>query len=46
VLLASITYFKGEAGDEVVILVPQNGETRWAAVENIIKTAADAEETT
>ncbi len=37
VLLASITYFKGEVGDEVVILVPQEGETRWAAVENIIK---------
>lgn len=37
VLLASITYFKGDVGDEVVILVPQNGETRWAAVENIIK---------
>ncbi len=44
VLLASITYFKGEIGDEVVILVPQDGETRWAAVENIIKHgAADLE---
>lgn len=37
VLLASITYFKGEVGDEVVILVPDGKETRWAAVENIIK---------
>lgn len=37
VLLASITYFKGEVGDEVVILVPKQGESRWAAVENIIK---------
>lgn len=37
VLLASITYFKGEPGDEVVVLVPSNGESRWAAVENIIK---------
>lgn len=37
VLLASITYFKGEVGDEVVILVPEGRETRWAAVENIIK---------
>lgn len=37
VLLASITYFKGEAGDEVVILVPTVGDPRWAAVENIIK---------
>lgn len=37
VLLASITYFKGEAGDDAVILIPKDGETRWAAVENIIK---------
>lgn len=42
-LLASITYFKGEVGDEVVILVPQAGEARWAAVENIIKTVPAAE---
>lgn len=37
VLLASVTYFKGEAGDEVVILVPKDKMSRWAAVENIIK---------
>ncbi|MBI2984416.1 MAG: hypothetical protein HYY50_02220 [Candidatus Kerfeldbacteria bacterium] len=37
VLLASVTYFKGEPGDEVVILVPQEGDSRWGAVENIIK---------
>lgn len=37
VLLASVTYFKGEAGDEVVVLVPTGREARWAAVENIIK---------
>lgn len=37
VLLASVTYFKGEAGDEAVILVPQDGESKWAAVENIVK---------
>ncbi len=37
VLLASITYFKGEVGDDVVVLVPTTGEARWAAVENIIK---------
>ncbi len=36
-LNASITYFKGDDGDEVVILVPKDGESRWAAVENIIK---------
>ncbi len=37
VLLASITYFKGASGDEVVILVPKDKESEWAAVENIIK---------
>jgi len=36
-LNASITYFKGDDNDEVVILVPKEGESRWAAVENIIK---------
>lgn len=42
VLLASITYFKGEPGDEVVVLVPTIGESRWAAVENIIKQSEEA----
>ena len=37
VLMASITYFKGEEGDEVVILVPKESDSQWAAVENIIK---------
>jgi len=41
VLLASITYFKGEAGDEVVILTPKDKDSDWAAVENIIKIPAD-----
>ncbi len=37
VLTASVTYFKGDEGDEVVILVPKAGESKWGAVENIIK---------
>jgi hypothetical protein len=37
VLTASITYFKGESGDEVVVLIPKTGESKWAAVENIVK---------
>jgi len=37
VLPASITYYRGEPGDEVVILVPKNSESNWAAVENIIR---------
>jgi len=38
-LMASITYFKGSEGDEVVILVPKDAEGVWAAVENIIRAA-------
>ncbi len=37
VLLASVTYFKGEQGDEVVLLVPKDQASDWGAVENIIK---------
>lgn len=37
VLLASVTYFKGEEGDEVVILVPKDADSTWAAIENIIR---------
>jgi len=37
VIMASITYYKGEPGDEVVILTPADGESLWAAVENVIR---------
>ena len=37
VLPASVTYFKGETGDEAVILVPKEAKSKWAAVENIVK---------
>ncbi len=37
VLTASVTYFKGEPGDEVVAFIPKSGKCTWAAVENIIK---------
>jgi len=43
VLLASITYFKGDTGDEVVILVPKEKQSDWAAVENIIKKGQSAD---
>lgn len=39
VLLASLTYFKAEPGDEVTIVVPEAKESAWAAVENVIKKA-------
>lgn len=41
VLLASLTYFKAEAGDEVTIVVPKDVESDWAAVENVIKKGAN-----
>lgn len=37
VLKASVTYFKGEPGDETVVFVPKDRPSKWAAVENIIK---------
>lgn len=36
-LTASITYYKGEPGDEVVIITPKHGESKWAAVDNVVK---------
>ena len=36
-LTASVTYFKGEDGDEIIFLIPAEGGSRWAAVENIMK---------
>jgi hypothetical protein len=43
VLLASLTYFKAEPGDEVVIVVPEDRESDWAAVENVIKKGQGAD---
>lgn len=37
VLLASLTYFKAEPGDEVTVVVPKDQSAEWAAVENVIK---------
>ena len=36
-LTASVTYFHGNPGDEIVILAPKGSKSQWAAVENIIK---------
>lgn len=43
VILASVTYFRGELGDEVIILVPKEKNSTWAAVENIVKTGSSLE---
>jgi hypothetical protein len=37
VLLASLTYFKAEPGDEVTIVLPKDRDATWGAVENVIK---------
>ncbi|MFA5358802.1 MAG: hypothetical protein WC310_03210 [Patescibacteria group bacterium] len=36
-ITAAVTYFRGDPGDEVVILVPEESKSAWAAVENVIK---------
>lgn len=36
VLLASVTYYRAEPGDEVVLLVPAVGESEWGAIDNVI----------
>lgn len=38
VLPASVSYYKGKAGDEVTIIVPKDGRSEWAAIENLLKT--------
>ncbi|MFH1253383.1 MAG: hypothetical protein V1664_03580 [Candidatus Uhrbacteria bacterium] len=34
---ASVSFFHGEPGDDVIILVPKNTPSVWAAVENVVK---------
>lgn len=36
VLLASVTYFKAKDKDKLTIIVPEENESEWAAVENIL----------
>jgi len=36
VLTASITFYKAEAGDQVTIIVPKEGEAQWGAFENVV----------
>jgi len=44
VLLASVTYFKGDTGDQAVILVPKDQDSRYAAIENIVKELATGDD--
>ncbi len=36
VLLASVTYFKGEVGDKVTLVVPEIEDGDWGAIENVL----------
>lgn len=36
VLLASVTFYKADEGDEVTVLVPEHGEATWGAVEHVM----------
>lgn len=36
ILLASVTFYKAEPGDQVVLMVPEDGESEWGAVDNVI----------
>jgi hypothetical protein len=46
ILLASVTFYRIEPGDEVTILLPAEGEAQWGAVEHVLKSnvATDAGE--
>lgn len=37
ILTASVTFYRGEPGDEIVALVPKGSAAVWAAVEHILK---------
>ena len=37
VLLASITYFKVEPGDEVTLVIPRDIESDWGSIENVLQ---------
>lgn len=43
VLLASVTYFRAEIGDQVTLIVPELEESEWGAIENVLP--KDEEET-
>jgi hypothetical protein len=41
-LLAAATYFKIEAGDEITLIIPQDKNSEWGAIENVLRKASDA----
>ncbi|MFH1713291.1 MAG: hypothetical protein ABH896_03845 [Candidatus Jacksonbacteria bacterium] len=43
ILKASVTYYKGETGDEVIVLTPKGGGSQWAALDNIVRELEETE---
>jgi len=43
VLLASVTYFRAEVGDEVTLIIPMNEESDWGAIEAVLPKFGDSE---
>lgn len=41
VLLASVTYFRAEIGDEVTLIIPMNEESDWGAIEAVLPKFSD-----
>ena len=41
VLLASITYFKVEPGDEVTLVTPRDIHSEWGAIENVLQKSGE-----
>lgn len=36
VLLASVTFYRAEVGDQVTVLLPESGEAQWASIEAVL----------
>ncbi len=36
VLYASVTFFRARVGDKITVIIPENEESEWAAIENIL----------
>ena len=41
VLTASVTYYKGNPGDQATIILPKNHDSVWAALDGIVKKSVD-----
>jgi hypothetical protein len=41
VLLASVTYFKGEVGDKITLIIPEMDDSEWGAIENVLPKEAE-----